>query len=101
MRASIVLAALLGGCAVAPHYYEGQPEVNRRNSGVAGMTADQSQCYAQAVAAGAGVSNPSLVWQMAAQRETENTVYVACMRGKGLDVHGQPLTSSPASSPPG
>lgn len=65
-----VLAPLIASCAQPQ-----QVDVNQ-------LTPDQADCYAKAKAAGASVYNPSIVWQMAQQNETEVAVYNACMRAK-------------------
>lgn len=76
----LFVVGLFSGCAAAPQYnlrplasFQGQ-EARVANSRVA-----------QALAAGASVTNPSIVWQMAAKSETEHQVYMACMRGNGIE----------------
>jgi hypothetical protein len=42
-------------------------------------------CVSQAQTAGASVSNPSIVWQMAMRNQTEINVYTSCMLGQGIN----------------
>jgi len=75
----VYLIAILAaaGCAHGPSFrpVASMPEGEQRIA---------YTCFAQAQAAGAGVYNRSIIWQMAAQEETMRAVYTSCMLGQGV-----------------
>ena len=72
--------ALVGCMALSPG-----PEIRPASTMGDGERREAYACASQATAAGAAAQGPNLVWQMAAQRQTEYRVYVLCMRGKGYE----------------